>query len=104
MTQPAEENKLATSAVNTRPVYNLDPNPKPGIKTTEFWKSLGFNVISLLTMVGAIHPTGNPKYDSWIRVAAAISAAINNIGYFRARAITKASTVSAVAEMAKYNY
>lgn len=86
------------------PVLNLDPNPKSGFKTTEFWKSSVFTVVSLLTVVGAIHPTGNPKYDSWIRVAAAISAALNNIGYFNSRAKVKDATVSAVALMSKYNY
>lgn len=68
---------------------------KSGLLTTEFWKSAVVDVLALLTMVGEIKPTGNPKYDSIISAAAGLAAAANNIGYANGRSKTKAAQAQA---------
>lgn len=72
---------------------------KSGLLTTEFWKSAIVNVLALLTMVGEIKPTGNPKYDSIISAAAGLAAAANNIGYANSRGKTKAAVIQAASDV-----
>lgn len=70
-----------------------------GIKTTEFWKSLGSAVITLLVGVGVITPSNNAHTKEIIDSVALIASSVTVVGYAISRAITKASAVKAKAQV-----
>jgi len=57
---------------------------KPGIKTTEFWLSLGVTIVSLLIASGTF-----PVDSQYVQIASAIAAALSQGGYTFARTQAK---------------
>lgn len=77
-----------------------EPLPdKPGYLTTEFWKSVIYAGLSLLTGLGVIGPSLPDKYKAVIDSAALLAGAACVFGYSISRGKTKAAAVEATASV-----
>ena len=84
--------RLATDSSTTGAVES-----KPGVQTSEFWKTLVFVVLSVLTGLNIIGPDFADRYAAIIDAAAFLAGAIATAGYSLARGRAK-SGVGGIAE------
>lgn len=87
MTQTAEKNLS-------------DAVTKDGLVTSEFWKTLGFTVVSLLIATGVITPVAAAKYKPIVDAMALLAPAIAIGFYSLSRGKTKAAAIEATANVA----
>ena len=77
------------------------PTDKPGITTTEFWVTVGTNIVNLLAAVLALlHPgfTVKPEVQVVVLAAAPVASGLSAAFYAMSRAHTKAATAEIVVQ------
>lgn len=79
------------------------PPATPGYLTTEFWKTLGFVVVSLLIATGVITPVAAAKYKPIVDSMALLAPAIALGLYSLSRGKTKAAAIEAAANVVQTN-
>lgn len=75
------------------------PPATPGFLTSEFWKTLGFVVVSLLIATGVITPVSAAKYKPIVDGMALLAPAIALGFYSMSRGKTKAAAIEAAANV-----
>lgn len=76
----------------------MNPDQKPGYRTSEFWLSLAAVLVGAVMASGLLD--GLAPDNAWVRVLGIVASILGALGYQVSRTMTKTATTAAIAAVA----